>query len=244
MIDNSYLLGLFGGAAPMSMGASTAAALNKAARKQPTPPWSSSAEPPKADALVRAALGGRKFINEGAAQLDVKNASADYRKLFALYQGLDTLNALVNRSRTTGVGALELTQLDKRFSAGLAEIGSWLSNAEFDALRMVQGTSRTTSKTTAAVPRDSARSITGPIHEGSIDTPVAAFQGDTRFSITIKVPVGVDGSQTTAVAIDLADMGAAPRTLDNVLAHINGKLEAAGVETRMGREQIKAEPKT
>jgi len=244
VIDNSYLLGLFGGAAPMSMGASTAAALNKAARKQPTPPWSSSAEPPKADALVRAALGGRKFINEGAAQLDVKNASADYRKLFALYQGLDTLNALVNRSRTTGVGALELTQLDKRFSAGLAEIGSWLSNAEFDALRMVQGTSRTTSKTTAAVPRDSARSITGPIHEGSIDTPVAAFQGDTRFSITIKVPVGVDGSQTTAVAIDLADMGAAPRTLDNVLAHINGKLEAAGVETRMGREQIKAEPKT
>ena len=133
MINNSYLLGLFGGTAPLAPDTTTAATLRQAARKQPTPPWSTSAEPPKPDALVRAALGGRKFINEDAAQLDVKTASADYRKLFALYQGLDTLNALVNRSATKGVSSLELTQLGKRFSAGLSEIGSWLSAAEFDA---------------------------------------------------------------------------------------------------------------
>lgn len=241
MINNSYLLGLFGGTASFAQDTTTTATLRQAARKQPTPPWSTTLEAPKADALVRAALGGRKFINEDAARLDVNTASADYRKLFALYQGLDTLNALVNRSATKGVGGLELAQLDKRFSAGLAEIGSWLSASEFDAIRMVQGTSKMTSKTTAAVPRDSARSITGPIHEGSVDTPVAAFQGDTRFSITIKVPVGITDSQTTAVPIDLADMGATPRTFDNVLTHINGKLEAAGFQTRVGREQIKAE---
>ena len=241
MINNSYLLGLFSGAGSFAPDTTTAAALRQASRKQPTPPWSTTLEAPKADALVRAALGGRKFINEGAARLDVKTASADYRKLFALYQGLDTLNALANRSATKGVGALELAQLDKRFSAGLAEIGSWLSSSEFEAIRMVRGTSKMTSKTTAAVPRDSARSITGPIHEGSVDTPVAAFQGDTRFSITIKVPVGISDSQTTAIAIDLADMGATPRTLDNVLNHINGKLEAGGFQTRIGREQIKAE---
>jgi hypothetical protein len=243
VIYNSYLLGLFGGTASFAPEPTTAAALRQASRKQPTPPWSTNFEAPKADALVRAALGGRNFINEDAAQLDVKTASADYRKLFALYQGLDTLNALVNRSATKGVGSLELTQLDKRFSAGLAEIGSWLSASEFDAIRMVQGTSKMTSKTTAAVQRDSANSVTGPIHEGSIDTPVAAFQGDTRFSITIKVPVGITDSQTTAVPVDLADMGATPRTLDNVLNHINGKLEAAGFQTRVGREQIKAEPR-
>lgn len=244
MINNSYLLGLFGGTASTVLDTTTAATLRQAARKQPTPPWSSTVEPPKADALVRAALGGRNFINEDAARLDVKSASADYRKLFALYQGLDTMNALVNRSVTKGISNLELTQLSKRFASGLSEIGSWLSASEFDAMRMVQGTSKMTSKTTAAVPRESARSITGPIHEGSVDSPVAAFQGDTRFSITIKVPVGVSGSQTTAVPIDLADMGSTPRTLDKVLAHINGKLEAAGFQTRIGREQIKAEPKT
>ncbi|MCS6627157.1 hypothetical protein N0B44_30045 [Roseibacterium beibuensis] len=244
MINNSYLLGLFGGTAPLALDSTTAATLRQAARKQPTPPWSTTVEAPKADALVRAALGGRSIINEDAAQLDIKGASADYRKLFALYQGLNTLNALVNRSGTKGISALESTQLDKRFSAGLSEIGTWLSSSEFDGIRMVQGTSKTTSKTTAAVPRDSARSITGPIHEGSVDNPVIAFQGDTRFSITIKVPVGIDSSQTTAVPIDLADMGATPRTLGNVLEHINGKLEAAGFQTRLGRELIKAEPKT
>lgn len=244
MIDNSYLLGLFGGTATTALAPSTTAALNQAARKQPTPPWSTSVEPPKQDALVRSALGGRSFINEGAAQLDLKSASADYRKLFALYQGLDTLNALVNRAATKGVGTLELTQLNKRFSAGLNEIGSWLSTAGFEDLRMVQGASKMSSKTTAAVQRDSAISVTGPIHEGSIDAPVAAFQGDTRFNVTIRVPVGINDSQTTEIAIDLADMGSTPRTLDSVAAHINGKLEAAGFQTRFGREQIKAEPRT
>ena len=186
MINNSYLLGLFGGSAPMAADTSMAALLNRTTRKQPTPPWSTNVEPPKQDALVRAALGGRKFISEDAAQLDVKTASADYRKLFALYQGLDTLNALVNRAATKGVSSLEMTQLSRRFTSGLGEIGSWLTAAGFDDLRMVQGASKTTSKTTVAVPRDSAISITGPIHEGSIDTPVTAFQGDTRFSVTVR----------------------------------------------------------
>lgn len=244
MINNSYLLGLFGGASaggslPLSSGA-----LGQTTRKQPTPPWSSTVVAPKQDALVRAALAGRKFIDEGAAQLDLKTASPDYRKLFALYQGLDTLNALVNRASTKGVAVLELAQLSRRFGAGLSEVGSWLSNAEFDGIRMVQGTAKTSSKTTAAVPRDSANSITGPIHEGSTTAPVAAFQGDVRFSITIRAPVGLTGSQTTTIPIDLAAMGSAPRTLDGVLNHINGELEAAGVATRIGREQIKAEPKT
>lgn len=243
MINNSHLLGLFGGTAPLALD-TTAASLNRVSRRQPTPPWSPDAEAPKQDALVRSALAGRRLINEDGAQLDVKSASADYRKLFALYQGLNTMSALANRSATKGVSSLELAQLGRRFSSGLAEIGSWMSSSEFDAVRMVQGTSKTTSKTTAAVPRDSARSIIGPIHEGSADTPVAAFQGDTRFSITIKVPVGVSSYQTTAVPIDLADMGATPRTLDNVVNHINGKLEAAGFATRFGREQIKAEPRT
>ena len=243
MINNSHLLGLFGGTAPLALDP-TAASLNRASRRQPTPPWSPDAEAPKQDALVRSALAGRRLINEDGAQLDVKSASADYRKLFALYQGLSTLNALANRSGTKGVSSLELAQLNRRFSSGLAEIGSWMASSEFDAVRMVQGTSKSISKTTAAVPRDSARSVIGPVHEGSADTPVAAFQGDTRFSVTIKVPVGVSSYQTTAVPIDLADMGATPRTLDNVVNHINGKLEAAGFATRFGREQIKAEPRT
>ncbi len=242
-INNGYLLGLYGGSYDPSSSAALTNLITKKA--QPTAPWSTAAAAtaPKPDALVRAALAGRSFVNEDAAQLDVKGASNDYRKLFALYQGLETLNALSNRAGVTGLTSTDLALVQKRFASGLAEIGSYVGKADFDALRLVQGTSSSLSKTTAAVPRDSANSITGPIHEGALTTPVAAFAGDTRFAITIKVPVGL-GSQTTSVPIDLADMGSTPRTLDAVTAHINGKLEAAGFQTRIGRDQIKAEAKT
>lgn len=240
MIDNSYLLGLFGGTTTSVSGSSTLSTLQtQAARKQPTPPWSTDAVVPAQDALVRAALGGRRIVDEGAAKLDLKGASADYRKLFALYQGLDTLNALGNRAAVRGVGATEQSLLAKRFAAGLAEIGAYLTAAEFENLRLVQGVSSSTSKTTAGVPRDSADSVTAPVHEGSLDEPVAAFAGDVKFDMALK---RINDSVT--VSIDLAEMGSAPRTLDNTLAYINGKLEAAGVETRMGREAVKAEPKT
>lgn len=239
MINNSYLLGLFGGTASSSLPVTTAASLARA-KAQPTPPWSTNVKAPEQSALLRAALGGRSIINEGAAQLDVRGASEDYRKLFALYQGLDTLNALANRARTKGVGALELAQLDRRFASGMTELSKWMGAAGFDDIRMVQGVSSSTSKSTAAVARDSAVSITGPIHEGSPDSISPAFEGEVEFRITAKK----SDNSTTDVDINLAEMGTTPRTLSNVLLHINGKLEAAGLQTRVGRELVKPEPKT
>ncbi len=242
-INNGYLLGLFGGSYDPSTSAAVTTAVTR--KRQPTAPWSTqgSASAPAPDALVRAALGGRKFVSEDAAPVDVKGASADYAKLFALYRGLETLNALANRASVKGLGNTDLGLIQKRFASGLAEIGAYVGKTELEGLRLVQGTSSSLSKTTAAVPRDSANSVTGPVHEGSIDSPVAAFAGDTRFSITIRVPQGL-GSVTATIPIDLADLGSTPRTLDAVLGHINGKLEAGGFQTRIGRDQIKAEART
>ena len=238
-INNGYLLGLFGGTSTTSTSYTTASALAQS-KAQPTPPWSTSVKATEQSALLRAALGGRDFINEGAAQLDVKGASTDYKKLFALYQGLETMNALVNRAGAKGVTALEMTQLSKRFATGMAEVSKWLPSADLDAIRLVQGTASSTSKTTAAVARDGAISVTGPIHEGSPDDLSPAFAGEVQFNITVK-----KGDNTTkAVSIDLDEMGTKPRTLTNVLDHINGKLADAGIETRIGRELVKPEPKT
>ena len=242
-INNSYLLGLYGG----SYDASTSAALTALTTKkaQPTAPWSTGTgvKAPDPSALLRAAMAGRDLINEDNAQVDVSGASADYRKLFALYRGLESLTALANRASVKGLTSTDLALVQRRFAEGLTEVGAYLKTADFDGIRMVQGTSSVTSKTTAAVPRDSSNSTTGAIHEGSLDTPVAAFQGDTRFNITIKVPVGLS-SQTTSIPIDLAEMGSKPRTMDNVTAFINGKLEAGGFQTRIGRDQIKSTPQT
>ena len=136
MINNSYLLGLYGVSTDAS--SSTAALLAGTKKAQPTPPWDSKAVVPAADVLVRQALGGRKLINENAATIDVGGASADYRKLFALYQGLESLNALTNRAGVKNLTASEQSLLAKRFASGLAEIGGYVSKADLDGLRLVQ----------------------------------------------------------------------------------------------------------
>lgn len=238
-VNNAYLLGLFGGATTSSgfgMGA-TGSAIR--ARTQPTAPWSTTVQAPQASDLLRAALGGRKLINENQAPIDLAGSSADYRKLFALYGGLESLNALANRASTKGVTASELSLIEKRFAAGMAELSGWMQSTPLDGVRLTQGVTASLSKSTAAIQRDSAQSLTGPIHEGRTDQVVAAFEGDVRFNISVKRV-----QETHDVAIDLSEMGSQPRSLDNVLKFINGKLEEAGVATRIGREQIAAQPRT
>lgn len=239
VINNSYLLGLFG--VEGGVGGLPSARPAAKPKVQPTAPWNLAAkEKPSQSDLLRTALSGRKFVNENSAVLDVKGASAgDYRKIFALYQGLSMLEAITTRASERNVGRLEADQLARRFAAGLAEVTDFLTTAQFEGVRMVQGVSATQGQTTAAVARDNPKYLTGPIHEGGLTDEVAAFQGDVRFGISVKTILG-----TLTVDIDLAEMGATPRTLEAVLGHINGKLEAAGVETRIHRQQIESEPRT
>ena len=237
MINNSYLLGLYGVSADSAFAFGNSASAPR--KTQPTAPWAIGVKLPEPDSVVRAALAGRRLINEDAARLDLPGASSDYRKLFALYQGLSSLSALANRAGQRGVGTSELAQINKRFETGLTEVGDYLRAADFDGVRMVQGVSSTSAKTTAAVARDATRIVTRPIHDGSLSSAVAAFDGDVVFNITI----GTLGGDKV-VSVDLAEMGAQTRTLDNVVAHINGKLSAEGVATRFGRENVTGEPRT
>ena len=239
MIDNSYLLGLFGGTSTFSSGGALGASALAPKKAQPTPPWSSGAVVPEADTLVRSALGGRRLIDENAAKLDVTSASEDYRRLFALYQGLESLNALANRAGVKGVSSTELSLITKRFDQGLKEISSYVASAPLQDVRLVAGVTESLSKTSAGVRRDSAISITSPIHEGDVASPVTAFEGAVVFDINVKRL-----NDTHTVRIDLSEMGTAPRTLGAVTAHINDKLQAAGLETRIGRERQAAEVRT
>lgn len=239
MINNSYLLGLYGAPADTVSAFGKAASTPVPRKTQPTAPWAIDVKAPEPDSLVRAALGGRRLINEGAARLDLPGASTDYRKLFALYQGLSSLNALAGRAGERGVGSSEISQIRTRFDAGLAEVGDYLRTAGFEGVRMVQGVSSTNAKTTAAVASDATRIVTRPIHEGALSSSVTALEGEVVFNITIGA---LNGDST--VSIDLAGMGGETRTLDNVIAYLNGKLTDAGVATRFGRENVTGDPRT
>jgi len=239
VINNSYLLGLYGMSAGEVSAFNNASSRTAPRKTQPTAPWSLGVQAPEPGAMVRAALAGRRLIDEGAARLDLSGASADYRKLFALYQGLSSLNALAGRAGERGIGSTEAARILQRFDTGLSEVGDYLRTASFKDIRMVQGVSSTTAKTTAAVARDATRIVTRPVHDGALSSSVAAFEGVVAFDVTI----GTVGGDTT-VSINLADMGGEVRTLDNVVAHINGRLTDAGVATRFGRENVTGEPRT
>ena len=234
MINNSYLLGLYGQPTNAATWAPTAAAATP--RKQPTAPWSSAAEAPAASALVRSALAGRRILNEASASVDLKGASPDYRKLFALYQAVNTLSALADRAMQQRVPDTELAQLRKRFDSGLQEISEWLPKAEFEKIRIVQGVASSRLLSTAATPKGAPTYVTPPIHQGPLSAPVEAFAGDVRFGIIAESAFGAK-----TVDIDLAGMGETPRTLDAVVSYINERLAEAEVQTRIGREVVRAE---
>ncbi len=231
----SYYQSRYGGTAAGGVGAGPATASGKSA---PTPPWDSKATAPRADALVKAAMSGRKFVDEGAAQLDLPGASGDYRKLFALYQGLNALYGLAERMDTKGVSDFEKDRIAKAFGKGLTETAAYIDQLKLDQIRLTRGEATAIAKAEVGVPRTKAEYITAPLHTGALTDVASSLEGDIKFNLQVKKL-----NSTLDVAIDLNEM-TEPRTLANVINFMNGKLADAGVLTRFATHRIPGEPKT
>ncbi len=249
--DSSFLLDYYQ-AKTGQLGAATNALISATTKKTPTAPWAASATAPKASDMVKTALAGKALINEGAAKLDVAGASADYRKLFALYQGLNALSAVVDRAGATGVSATEMGQLSKTFTKGLAEVSTYAEGLKLDNLRLTRGASIDMlpsqlssplpfgkADTDVGVAQQNVSYTTGQVHSGGLNDVVANFAGAVSFNITVKK---VNTAEN--VGIDLADMGATARTLPNVVNFINGKLAAVGAVTRFATEKLPTEARS
>lgn len=235
--DSNILLNWY--QARSGIGSQAAAASAAAAKPVPTAPWSTLSKAPKVDELTTNVLRGRDFIDEDAAKLDVKGASEDYRKLFAMHQGLATLEAIAKQADADGVTASDLKRLQAAFDRGAAEISKYIDTAKFETLRLTHGDAADKAKMTVGVPKTKAAYVTAPLHVGDANAEVAAFQGPVQFRMEVK---GLGGS-TGAVDFDLAEMGATPRTMSNVVKYMNDKATAAGYYTRFTVERSKTEAK-
>lgn len=218
------LAGLTAGATAANGGVSS-----QAAAKIPTAPWNNPSQTPKDSALVNSALGGDAFINERAAKIDVPNADADYKRLFAINQGLLTLQALANTAQDPTTSQFELPGIKQAFARGLGEITNYVETTKFDEFRLTSGTPTSTETSTAAFADLNNDSYTTPIlATGSSTDAVAAFQGTVQWNLDVKK---ADGS-TVTVNFDLANMGSTTRSMSNVANYINGQLTTAGVGAR------------
>lgn len=233
--DSSLLTAYYNARTGVGTGASgtsgTAASTTKYA---PTAPWTPSASKTVSNdttlmsAAVKSAMLGRKLIDENAAKLDLAGASDDYRKLFALYQGMDTLNGVANQINAKGLTSIDKDRIKAVFAKGLAEVTSYAEGLKLDQVRVTRGDAMDKAQTTVGVRKTAPDYVTPNLISGDVNQPVDAFQGDVQFNISIK-RVGV----THDIAIDLSEMGATPRNMANVVNFINDKLADSGVATRV-----------
>ncbi|WP_269716453.1 hypothetical protein [Caulobacter sp. NIBR2454] len=231
--DSSLLLGYYQSRAGVA-GATAAASNGTSRTNRVVAPWASSNENLKADALVKKVLGGRKFIDEGGANLESAGAAEDHRKLFALHQGLAALSGLIERAGEKGVTDSELTRLQSTFAKGLEEVEKYTQSLKLDGVRFTTGQAQSTVKSTVGVEKSNYNYNTGTIYSGKAGEEVPAFQGAAAFKIQVK-KLGV----VTDINVDLSEMGSTPRTMQSVAAFINDKFKAAGLWTTFAVKQTK-----
>lgn len=262
-VDNTYLLSLFGNTSTTSnnllsvlsqswanqasatssstSGSSVTTSINTPI--PPTPPWASGSSLPQQAALVTTALAQQPLVNANAINLDSNTPdNSDYRNLFALYQGLNALDGLATDASQPNLTAIQQTQYASAFKTGLAQVISAVGSTKFDNLTLASGqtSSSQTSSAGVSTAANSTTYVGQPMYIGDASQPVPAFAGDVQFALTAKQLNG----PTITVNFDLSEMGSTPRTLANVLGYLNGKLAAAGVQTRFADKQMIAPPNT
>lgn len=241
--DSSLLLGYYqaktAGLAANATATTGASATTTASGKKavPSAPWTTMTSEPSD--LVKAALNGRKFVDESAAVAASPTISGDYKKLFAAYQALNTLSAIANRSSEKGVTDSEIKRLQAVFSKGLNEVNSYVQNLSTDGMRLTTGTVMTSDKSSVGVPKNNYNYVTNTIYSGQVDDEVPTFKGNVSFTMNVK-KFGV----ATDVTMDLSEMGSTPRTMANVVSFFNQKLSDAGFDTQfavnrtVGQERV------
>lgn len=193
---------------------------------------------PSAAALVQRALGNKSFFDVDAKLYSDLGASGDYKKLFALYSGLTTLQALAGRAEDTTLSKTQVAQNQTQFTRGLTELEAFFSQQQFEDMRLAQGDRVDTAQSTLAMASKSEDYTTPVIHKGSLYDKVSGLASDAKFNVVATS----SGGTVRNVALDLSEMGSIPRTLSNVVSYVNNKLSAAGVSSRL--ETIDQTPKT
>ncbi len=193
---------------------------------------------PRTPALLQRALDGKSFFDTQAKLYSDLGASGDYRRLFALYTGLSSMQALAERAGEEGVSSADKAQATRQFSRGMSELQKFFATERFEDVRFAQGDRVDAAQTSLALQTKSEDYTTGLIHRGSLADVVRGLAANARFDVVATPP----GGSERRVAIDLAEMGSIPRSLGSVISFVNSRLSAAGAASRL--EAVDQTPKT
>lgn len=220
-------------AAPQLSGASSGVPQGGAGKPEVLPPWDPRGEVAALETLRRSVLASGNFFDSKFGEFASLDTGKDEKTLFAMYQGLKRLQSLASPASDKTTSETDRNFWNRRFQEGMVQLGSYFEDMELEGVTVLKGEALSKAESTLAISRGQSVYNTGTLHSGAFDAEVANFTGNVAFDITVRKN-GVD----TTIAIDLADMGATTRSLDNVAAHINSELEAAGMLTRFERVKV------
>ena len=211
----------------------TARTANELAAANVTPPWDVASDTKSIEELRRSVLASGEFFSTTKSGFSDLDAPDDYKALFDLYVGLKTLSSLAEAAMDKTVSTNDRNFLDRRFAEGLGQLDTFYSAMDLDGLTLLKGEQLSSADSAVTISRGESVYVTGTVHTGAYDAEVASLTGDVQFTVSVK-----KNGVTQDIVIDLADMGATTRSLDNVAAHINTALDAAGVLTRFSRVKL------
>ena len=197
------------------------------------PPWDPRGEIVALDALRRDVLADGQFFDATLRNFSSLDVSEDEKTLFALHQGLRKLQSLASAATEKTASSSDLSFWSRRFNEGVGQLDGFFEDIDLQGVTVLKGEDLSKAESELAISRGRSEYLGGVIHTGAFDDEVAGLAGAAAFTITVRKN-GVD----TDVNIDLANMGATPRTLDNVADFINAELEAASMVSRVSRVKI------
>jgi hypothetical protein len=201
----------------------------QAATSKP-PPWRAETSADAADKAVRQTLAGRPLIRQGEAR-EINSRAGDVDRIFGTYEAVERLRLLAEAASKGSLGA-NSRRGNELFRAAMAEAGELLNGLQLQKATILPGERLPSAKMDAGVLRKGYDYTTARILNGSPTEPMAGLTGTETFTINV-----VRYGETRSIAVDLSEIGASP-SLDQVVEHLNGKLEAEGLLTRFERVKL------
>ena len=154
--------------------------------KSVLPPWDPRGEITALDTIRRSVLANGRFFEAGSSRFSGLNVSSDEKKLFEIYSGLRALQSLAAAASERGASQTDLNFWNRRFQEGIEQMSGYFSKLQLDEISVLQNRNLTRAESEVAVKRGISEYTTDIIHRGPADQEVAAFAGDTQFTVSVR----------------------------------------------------------
>ncbi|MGF7155031.1 hypothetical protein [Novosphingobium gossypii] len=201
-----------------------------------TAPWTGVTEDDGATSAQVAA------IKRLASIIDPKGDSSledlpDVQTAFTAYKALENLRILAQAGTSKTLSDSARTSLQASFAKGLADLQTYLGQADTDLLDIGFGTVTSTARTVGVTSRYATGSVAGTGVSKTRAAPIAGLAGNEVFQVTL-----TRGSSSEVVNVDLAQT-TQPPTLDSVAAAINAAIGAKTATDAAGNPVLDASGK-